>query len=96
MKSRSHGTGEIETIVSCEDLQGKDCFIIDDICLGGRTFVNIAQKLKEKNCGKLFLIVTHGIFNYGIDNLLEYFENIYTTDSICTLESDRLSIYNVT
>jgi ribose-phosphate pyrophosphokinase len=96
MKSRSHDTGEIETIVNCEDLQGKDCFIVDDICLGGRTFINIAQKLKEKNCGKLFLIVSHGIFNYGIDNLLEYFEAIYTTDSICTLEYDRLSIYNVT
>jgi len=95
MKSRNHYTGEIETIVNCEDLQGKDCFIVDDICLGGRTFVKIAQKLKEKNCGKLFLIVSHGIFNYGIDNLLEYFDSIYTTDSICNLESNKLSIYNI-
>lgn len=95
MKSRNHSTGDIETIVNCEDLQGKDCFIVDDICLGGRTFVNIAQKLKEKNCGKLFLIVSHGVFNYGIDSLLEYFESIYTTDSICTLESDKLFIHNI-
>ncbi len=95
MKSRNHDSQEIETIVNCEDLQGKDCFIVDDICLGGRTFVNIAQKLKEKNCGKLYLIVSHGIFNYGIENLLTYFDKIYTTDSICTLNNDKLSIYNI-
>jgi len=92
MKSRNHDTGEIETIVNCEDLQGKDCFIVDDICLGGRTFVNIAKKLKEKNCGNLFLIVSHGVFNYGIDNLLEYFQKIYTTNSICTLSYERLDV----
>ena len=96
MKSRNHITGDIETIVNCEDLQGRDCFIVDDICLGGRTFINIAKKLKEKNCGKLYLIISHGIFNYGIEGLLEYFEHIYTTDSICTIKSNnKLSIYNI-
>src|SRR5690606_17953064 len=47
MKSRNHGSGEITTVVNCEDLQGKDCFIVDDICLGGRTFRNIALELKR-------------------------------------------------
>lgn len=92
MKSRSHSTGNIETIVNCADLEGKDCFIVDDICLGGRTFINIAQKLKEKNCGNLYLIVSHGVFNYGIDNLLEYFQKIYTTNSICALTYERLDV----
>ena len=32
MKSRNHSTGEITTVVNSEDLQGKDCFIVDDIC----------------------------------------------------------------
>lgn len=96
MKSRDHKTGDIQTVVNCEDLQGRDCFLVDDICLGGRTFINIAQELKKKNCGKLYLIISHGVFNYGIDTLLEYFERIYTTDSICTLEeSEKLNIYKL-
>jgi ribose-phosphate pyrophosphokinase len=92
MKSRDHATGEIKTIVNTEDLQGNDCFIVDDICLGGRTFKNIAQELKAKNCGKLYLIVSHGIFNYGVEDLLEVFDTIYTTDSICTTEHERLKV----
>lgn len=95
MKSRAH-TGEIETVVNTEDLQGQDCFIIDDIALGSRTHINIAKELKLKNCGKLYLIVSHGVFNYGIDHILEHFETIYTTDSICTIpESDRLKIFKL-
>jgi ribose-phosphate pyrophosphokinase len=95
MKSRNHETGEIETIVNTDNLLGRDCFIVDDICLGGRTFIQIAQKLKEKNCGKLYLIVSHGLFNYGIEPLLEHFEFIYTTDSICSIEHERLKIHKV-
>jgi len=95
MKSRAH-TGEIETVVNTEDLKGQDCFLIDDISLGARTHINIAKELKLKNCGKLYLIVSHGVFNYGIDHILEHFETIYTTDSICTIpESDRLKIFKL-
>lgn len=88
MKSRDHSTGEIETIVNIKDLQGRDCIIFDDICLGGRTFINIAEKLKERNCGKLYLVVSHGVFNKGLDELIKYFDCIYTTDSICNIQDD--------
>ena len=96
MKSRDHTTEQITTVVNIDDLKGKDCFICDDICLGGQTFINIATELRNKNCGKLYLIVSHGIFNKGIDNILLHFDKIYTTDSICTLEeSDKLKIYEL-
>lgn len=96
MKSRDHESGEIKTIVNTEDLKGQDCFIVDDICLGGRTFIAIAEELKKKNCGKLYLIISHGIFNYGIDALLQHFDTIYTTDSICTLEeTEKLRIFKL-
>lgn len=85
MKSRNHVTGNLTTIVNTNDLQGKPCLIVDDICLGGRTFINIAEELIKKNCGDLYLFVSHGVFNYGIENLLKYFKKIYTTDSICKL-----------
>lgn len=95
-KSRDHASGEIETIVHTEDLTGKNCYIIDDICLGGRTFMNIAQELKNKNANDLELVVSHGIFNNGINHLLKFFKTIYTTDSICTLpESENLKIFKL-
>ena len=95
MKSRNHETGGIETVVNVGDLSGQACFIVDDICLGGRTFIQIAQKLREKNCGKLYLIVSHGVFNQGIEHLLEYFDYIYTTDSICNIEHEKLKIHKL-
>ena len=95
MKSRNHETGDIETVVNVGDLSEQACFIVDDICLGGRTFIQIAQKLREKNCDELYLIVSHGVFNQGIEHLLEYFDYIYTTDSICNIEHEKLKIYKL-
>lgn len=95
MKSRNHETGDIETVVNVGDLSGQACFIVDDICLGGRTFIQIAQKLREKNCDELYLIISHGVFNQGIEHLLEYFDYIYTTDSICNIEHEKLKIYKL-
>lgn len=63
--------------------------IIDDICDGGRTFVEIAKVIKNRVWsgdeyfrGKIFLIVTHGIFTYGFEEISEYFDGIYTTNSV--------------
>ena len=95
MKSRNHETGDIETVVNTDNLLGRDCFIVDDICLGGRTFIQIAQKLREKNCGKLYLIVSHGVFNQGIEHLLEHFDYIYTTDSIYSIEHRKLKVHKL-
>jgi ribose-phosphate pyrophosphokinase len=61
----------------------KDVIIIDDICDGGATFINIAKIIKETegvDC-KLYLIVTHGIFSKGFDGLEKYFNGIFCTNS---------------
>jgi ribose-phosphate pyrophosphokinase len=70
----------------------KDVIIIDDICDGGATFINIAKKIKEqyesvdKHCqGKVYLIVTHGIFSKGFSELSKYFDGIYCTNSYVDL-----------
>lgn len=56
--------------------------IIDDICDGGRTFIQLATALKQKNCGKIYLIVTHGIFSNGYDSLSENIDGIFCTNSV--------------
>ena len=72
------------TVPLTDDVLDKDLFIVDDICDGGGTFINIAKEIKsnEKFTGKIYLIVTHGIFSRGYEGLAEYFEKVYTTNSI--------------
>lgn len=62
---------------------GKDAIIIDDICDGGATFLNIAKEMKANGWkGKIYLIVTHGIFSRGFSELNKYFDGIYCTNSV--------------
>lgn len=85
-KLRDVSTGIIRSMtVSHEYLQGKDCYIVDDICDGGGTFTLLADILKERNAGKINLIVSHGIFSKGI-NALYNIDQIYTTNSFNDLE----------
>lgn len=57
--------------------------IVDDICDGGRTFIELAKAIKEiRPNAEIYLVVTHGIFSGGFDELREYFNGIYTTNSI--------------
>jgi ribose-phosphate pyrophosphokinase len=71
-----------------EPFYSKDFIIIDDICDGGATFINIAKKIEttinkmdRDYKPKIYLIVTHGIFSKGFDELSKYFDGIYCTNS---------------
>lgn len=93
-KLRDIVTGNIiETIVYKDDLNGKDCLIVDDICDGGRTFIQLATALKQKNCGKIYLIVTHGIFSSGFDDLSDNIDGIFCTNSVSDVRDG--SIINI-
>jgi ribose-phosphate pyrophosphokinase len=93
-KSRDVKTGKLSGFkVYTDDLAGKNCLIADDICDGGATFIGLAQELKKKNAGKLYLAVSHGIFSKGFANLTPHFEKIFTTDSIKnTMEESIMQI----
>jgi ribose-phosphate pyrophosphokinase len=93
-KHRNLETGKIDYTnvpMSVHDAD-KDVFIIDDICDGGRTFIEIAKavdevrklssSVKRENYGKNYLIVTHGIFSFGFDFLVKHFDGIYCTNSV--------------
>jgi ribose-phosphate pyrophosphokinase len=85
-KSRDVKTGKLTGFkVYSDDLRGQNCLIVDDICDGGGTFIGLAEELKKKNAGKLYLAVSHGIFSRGFDELSKHFEMIFTTDSVKTL-----------
>ncbi len=79
-KERNVKTGEItRTVVHHHlSLEGKDCVMVDDICDGGRTFIEIAKVLKKKDAGKITLMVSHGKFTKGLDVFKGLIDEIYT------------------
>lgn len=91
-KSRNHDTGEKTIIVPRID-GDQDILVIDDICLAGGTFLGVASGISDKN--KLFLAVSHGIFNNGVDHLLKVYDTIYTTNSRCEINNDKVKIYKL-
>lgn len=89
-KSRSADGKLSKTIVpATKDQLEKDFIIVDDICDGGGTFLNIAKELEDKGfSGKLTLVVTHGIFSKGLTELSKYFDQIYCTNSYKDIRID--------
>lgn len=81
-KLRDLTNGNIkETIVYADNLTGKDIVIADDICDGGRTFIELAKVLKTKGARSVILFVTHGIFSQELPPLLTHINEIWTTNS---------------
>jgi len=90
-KSRDVKTGQLSGFkVPMDDLQGRPCLIVDDICDGGGTFMGLGEELKKKNAGPLYLAISHGIFSKGFDELTKVYEKIFTTDSFRTIDDDRI------
>ncbi|MDR7209608.1 ribose-phosphate diphosphokinase [Flavobacterium piscis] len=94
-KSRDVKTGKLSGFkVYEDDLNGMDCLIVDDICDGGGTFVGLAEELKKKNAGKLYLAVSHGIFNKGFE-VLNCFDGIFTTNSVKDFEGESVQVISL-
>lgn len=81
IKDRDPKTMEIKNVQIQGDVAGKHILVLDDICDGGRTFMELGKLLKEAGAASIQLFVTHGIFSYGINDLCELYDKIYTTDS---------------
>lgn len=80
-KTRDVATGKITgTVVYSEHIGNKDFLIIDDICDGGFTFVQLAKELRPLTNGKLYLYVTHGIFSKGYEELEKHFDKVFTVN----------------
>ena len=77
------------------DVIDKDCLIVDDIADGGRTFKYLAHDLKEQGADKVFLYVTHGMFNFGFDELKESIDHVYCTNSYRHIQDDFVTQYQV-
>ena len=91
IKVRDLATGQIiKSDVNTDDLKGKACIVVDDICDGGRTFIELAIALKAKNAGDLYFIASHGIFSHNaIERLKEAgYKNVCSSNSISNIETN--------
>lgn len=79
-KTRELSTGKIVGL-SCEtNVIGLNLLVLDDICDGGRTFIELSD-LFNGTANRLDLAVTHGIFSKGADCVLTKYDHVYTTNS---------------
>ena len=85
----------VPKIVIQGDVKGKSCLIVDDIADGGRTFVALAKELKSQGAIDVRLYVTHGMFNFGLDEITESISRVYCTDSYRLIDDDNVTQYKV-
>ncbi len=80
-KQRNLKTGEILKTEIIGNVNNNNVLIVDDICDGGRTFIELAKVLKNNGANEVSLFITHGIFSKGFDVFDGLIDAIYTTDS---------------
>ena len=98
-KKRDVKTGKItETVVHDLDKHEGPYLIVDDICDGGRTFIEISKYIKRlhgylnRKAPEINLYITHGIFSQGIDVLREHFDSIYVANPFIKIPEDGFVI----
>ena len=92
IKVRNLETGEIlRSDVNTSDLANKPCLVVDDICDGGRTFIELAAALKATGAGDLYFIASHGIFSHNaLERLQEAgYKNVCSSNSISDIPQDH-------
>ncbi|MBR5970704.1 MAG: ribose-phosphate pyrophosphokinase [Lachnospiraceae bacterium] len=73
-------------------VEGKDMIIIDDMISSGEGLVDVAEQLKKRKAGRIFIFSTFGLFTHGlepIDKAYEagLFDRILTTNLIYQSEN---------
>lgn len=81
--------GKVDLLFT-HDVKDKVCFIIDDLCDGGYTFLVLADALRARGAREVYLYVSHGIFSKGFAELHKQVNHIYTTNSVKDLEPEEV------
>jgi len=96
-KHRDTSTGEIthtEVFATAEQLDNQTVLIMDDICAGGRTFVELAKALKAiQPTVTIHLYVTHGFFHNKLVDLKQSgITKFITTKSVVNISDPALQV----
>lgn len=82
-KSRKYENGEskLTQVIDRQNFEGKSIILIDDLMIGGGTFIGLAKMLRERNVGKLYLAVSHITVEKPNPELFTLFDKVFTTNS---------------
>lgn len=80
-KSRDAVTHKLVQMIDRQDFGGKDVLVVDDLSVYGGTFLGLAELLKTRNIGNLYLAVSHITVPHPNPDLEEAYERIYCTNS---------------
>lgn len=101
-KHRNFKSGQIVDLQVLGNVaKGDTIIIVDDLCSGGRTFLESAKKLKELGANRVVLFVTHCENTIYQGDLLktDYVDHIYTTDSIFRAyneqKTDKITVFKL-
>jgi ribose-phosphate pyrophosphokinase len=79
-KVRDPESGEILGIEALTIEPHHHVLVVDDICDGGKTFIELAKAI-EGRCASKTLYVTHGIFSKGYGVVADHYDAVWCTDS---------------
>jgi ribose-phosphate pyrophosphokinase len=90
-KVRDTKTGQITntSLDAQSPIDEWSALIVDDICDGGRTFIELAKVLRWRGASRVFLYVTHGIFSQGLGVFAGLIDAVFTTDSFLSREVEN-------
>lgn len=57
------------------DVEGKDMIIIDDMISSGDSVIEVAEELKKRKAGRIFIFSTFGLFTNGLAKFDEAYKN---------------------
>jgi ribose-phosphate pyrophosphokinase len=87
--------GSIKVAEIVENIRDMTAIVVDDICDGGATFVELGKRLQEAKARQSYLFVSHGIFSNGQEQLLPYYRMIGTTNSIRNGDGEGVKLFKL-
>lgn len=92
-KERELSTGKITGFKLLDNVPfDADFLVLDDLCDGGRTFVEVANVLRHYEPTRLDLAVTHGLFTKGTSVVTSIYDKVFTTNSFISDKSGTIVI----
>jgi len=85
---------KVEEMKIMGDVNGKNCFIIDDIIDSGSTLVETGKALKEGGAKSVIAYGTHGLFTEGIEKF-NVFDKVLTSDTLSNQKNENLEIISL-
>jgi len=77
------------------DVNKKNCLIVDDLCDGGYTFIQLSRALRAQGADKVYLYVSHAYFSKGVEVMLDHINHIFCTNSVKDINAPYVTQFKI-